>query len=305
MERIFNESKLQEELKNLKCFFCGMYLSVGPVFSISSDKECYKCGRCQFVETEFSIQALSYERVARCLSFPCIYHGCNIKLPFGEMEQHEKLCSYRSVQCMETKCKSQVKIIDLEKHFKKYHKVFVHKIDNLPLIPNSSSVAYLRKSEGQYLFVIRNDCKKIYAGVFSFQHSLSNLKFVLKIMGNVKTYPIIIFRHKIICYNERIHCIDCMPMLCNNPDHKFSKNTRAGRVLKAFLHIDYELCNQLFLDPSKIMYSVDVSCEEFCETRESMTDQFVNYVRYIIRKVFYLFLILCIMSCIGIFLGAK
>ncbi|XP_076263260.1 uncharacterized protein LOC143198137 isoform X2 [Rhynchophorus ferrugineus] len=102
-----------------KCSSCGKYLSIGP---ISSSIDCIKnfCGRC--LPLGGMQRNTLYEELAKHVLFPCISPDCTELVKFNDIS-HEYFCLDRSIDCPISKCKIQLKITSLVKHFRSKHAI--------------------------------------------------------------------------------------------------------------------------------------------------------------------------------------
>lgn len=246
---------------SLKCYLCGKYLSVGPVISISNDGKPYKCGRCKDIPSEKIIRNLCYENVAAYLTFPCSYEKCRVKLWWNQVENHEKYCQYRIIQCVHQGCDTQIMIEDFEKHFKLHSqkRVFNENIQNFSIKKYCSTVFLLKKLMQEFIVVIRYSHATLYAGVFSLQALSQATFFDLTISSNVIYSPSITYKAEVDVYDEVLHCINCMRKKCHLRYHKYSIHYENGglNIDLLPLKINFESLEKLLLSPAKLMYSVN------------------------------------------------
>lgn len=91
-------------LRELHCFRCEKYISVGPVkqeINGVSKNVRYICGRCNVFLSSNDITKI-FEILCKNSLFSCIYDvdGCSAKMVFGEeVVHHERVCDYRPTAC--------------------------------------------------------------------------------------------------------------------------------------------------------------------------------------------------------------
>lgn len=77
-------------MSRLKCFFCGMYLSVPPIYS---NKGKSSCGRC----SPFGHRNMVYEELAKFITFPCSHQNCKVLLNWADVQHHESVCPFKPI----------------------------------------------------------------------------------------------------------------------------------------------------------------------------------------------------------------
>lgn len=90
----------KEILEQLRCFECNNLLSHKPILLREDGKSI--CGRCPTFENDGKVtRNKPFELLASTLTFPCRYEkaGCNKKISFEQIENHEIDCEYRQISC--------------------------------------------------------------------------------------------------------------------------------------------------------------------------------------------------------------
>ncbi|KAF5276725.1 hypothetical protein FQR65_LT03950 [Abscondita terminalis] len=116
--------KLPPEIANsLRCFSCNSYLSYGPITREQNSRN-FICGRCP--QPHDAIPEILHEHTMQKFSFPCSFDnkGCTEMVLFNKVNDHESICSYRTVQCstsLQTGCVELLCVKDVKDHFIKEH----------------------------------------------------------------------------------------------------------------------------------------------------------------------------------------
>lgn len=96
---------LNHENREFRCDNCEMYLSIAPI--LYNETVGKICGRCfdeteqkKFVGLSFVRQKV-YEGIASKIVFPCSFQlrGCQEKLKWSSVNEHESLCPYKREEC--------------------------------------------------------------------------------------------------------------------------------------------------------------------------------------------------------------
>lgn len=116
----------KDMLKSVKCIYCEMYLSVPPIYITSQDGKKYKCGRCK-VKSYIHCRAVMYEKIAKYLSFPCVYKECTEVLSFKDVAKHEELCEHKVIKCIARSCKQELSMTEFAPHMKENHEKVYYK----------------------------------------------------------------------------------------------------------------------------------------------------------------------------------
>lgn len=85
--------------ENMKCAFCGKFLSVVPIFHNGLESICGCCFNNNVGIKNCSNwkRQILYEKMAEYINFPCSneVYGCNELLNLNEVETHEESCKYK------------------------------------------------------------------------------------------------------------------------------------------------------------------------------------------------------------------
>ncbi|KAJ8911271.1 hypothetical protein NQ315_015274 [Exocentrus adspersus] len=209
---------------NLKCIVCSGYLSIPPIISGNNGKNV--CGRCDFITyNKQERRNIIYEDVAKLMSFPCIFEKCNKKIPWGEVEKHEKFCPYATIQCPKKDCKEVVLIRELVAHFTWQHKTeksstyTITDIDIDNTVLESPQMLILK--EKPYLCFTYKNSTFIGISVYSLDPlEEENVKYLVTLTSNNGLLSK--GRQKVVPFNSRVHCADCFDNKCNKKYHKYS-----------------------------------------------------------------------------------
>lgn len=172
----------KKRFENLKCKLCQKYLTVGPIFTVTQSGEDSKCGRCEDIKSNVLIRNFTYEKMLSNIDLPC-FAGCDIKLRWGQVEQHEQICNYRTIQCIG--CNNIVKFEEFEEHFKSEmkpddNKFFTKAIENYSIPPYKSTSFLFKALKHSYIVVIHFMYHQMmYAAVYCLQNQLEVAKFDL------------------------------------------------------------------------------------------------------------------------------
>ncbi|KAJ8924469.1 hypothetical protein NQ315_007266 [Exocentrus adspersus] len=143
------------EILQRKCYLCGYHLSVPPITLVSLDSQTYKCGRCAAVNCEVNTRICIYEDVAQHLEFPCSYTGCNKKIGWGQMLEHEKNCRYRTLRCpvYYQDCSMVVPVNQLKEHFEDKHSEDIKMAGDVWNLDDRVNCINLVESDNEYFFL--------------------------------------------------------------------------------------------------------------------------------------------------------
>lgn len=220
----------EEIALSLKCSLCNCYLSVGPI-KTSTDGTKFQCGRCNFSDPNITVRSFSYEKLAKFLTFPCIYEYCQNKIPWDLVQQHELTCPYRTIQCPFTDC-DVILCSEVIDHFNIHHTSAV--IDNFICynlnMPSTTYMRLLVHEDTPFFCHITRDGKTFKTSVYS----INNIKYQ-RYQINLFTYcnlevtkkQVSMLGEKIIPYNDKEHCIKCYMRNCNMKLHKHAMNRRS------------------------------------------------------------------------------
>ena len=71
----------------------------------------------------FKTRSLILEKLLERLPTPCQYVGCSEEVMFDELENHEKECLFRLVECINTDCKAKMPLNEIMAHIENNHKI--------------------------------------------------------------------------------------------------------------------------------------------------------------------------------------
>ncbi|KAJ8929376.1 hypothetical protein NQ314_017957 [Rhamnusium bicolor] len=249
---------------NLKCIVCSGYLSVPPIVSGNNGKNV--CGRCDFITyNKQERRNIIYEDVAKLMSFPCIFEKCSKKIPWGEVEKHEKVCPYNTIVCPKQGCQESVLVREMVTHFTWHHKLEKSSSVNVANIdindPDFDSPQLLICREKPFLcFSYRSDTF-LGISVYSLDpYEDENLKYFVALTSN--NGILIKGRQKILPFNSRIHCADCFENKCTKKYHKYSLNykTNSTQELHNSMTTKFEIDSvKKILEADKVTFKVALS----------------------------------------------
>ncbi|VEN61370.1 unnamed protein product [Callosobruchus maculatus] len=212
---------------SLKCSLCDCYLSVAPIALISDDGSQYKCGRCSAVKTIINTRATIYENVAKLLVFPCIFKGCDKKIPFVNVRDHEKICAQRSTICPKTGCSDSIKILKMGQHFKEKHSESFHtdyfSIKNAYAYYN---IDVLEKDGKSFIGFFDFDEANFGLSILSTDPTDNYLQYEVKIKSDKCNFTITISNQNVISFVEREHCFKCASGNCKSKFHPYRDNRK-------------------------------------------------------------------------------
>ncbi|KAG5896738.1 hypothetical protein JTB14_031720 [Gonioctena quinquepunctata] len=214
-------SVIEETLKSVKCHFCQHVLSFPPILISFQDEAKNKCGRCKALKKGQWVRNLVFESVAQHLSYPCIH--CDKNIPWAEVEKHELSCKERAIPCPFKKsgCELDVVIPVMESHFKYLHprKVFYDKIvHDIDLNWQRTTPLLLIVEKTVFIVYLMRDA--IFVGCLEKQtkFSLFNVEFTGQDNSKVVKYK----NQKIVEFDDRLHCYECMKDRCDIAYHPYS-----------------------------------------------------------------------------------
>lgn len=96
-------------LLELECPVCSTYMAPPIRQCTTGHSICEKCrfklSKCPLCEGSFTeAKNLSLETLAAQIKYPCVNHGCDVKLSLVNREYHEKNCSHRGFSCAMPQC---------------------------------------------------------------------------------------------------------------------------------------------------------------------------------------------------------
>ncbi|XP_023015410.2 uncharacterized protein [Leptinotarsa decemlineata] len=217
----------EDDASFLKCSLCNGYLSVPPIKS-SVDGTRYQCGRCDFLDPQINVRNFTYERVAKFMCFPCIYKGCEEKLPWTAVKDHELTCPSRTIRCPLESCGITVEACNTIEHFDECHpdtKVMngVSKRYRLTVRPELTKpfLGMLVHDDKPYFCLIGNNEQKLRVSVYSVA-TCTDDKYQL-ILSTSLDRKVSVPGEKVMPYNDRVHCTQCYMRTCQLQTHKYSK----------------------------------------------------------------------------------
>ncbi|KAJ8911272.1 hypothetical protein NQ315_015275 [Exocentrus adspersus] len=210
----------EDIVKELKCSLCEHSLSVSPISIISEDATKYKCGRCHGIKTYVETRCYMYEKLAKHMIFPCIYAGCEEKLEWSQVKEHEKKCEHRKIVCPKQDCDVQVGVNDFITHFKEKHKESYHQ-DKLSVsnVQSYYSLDLLEK-DGRLYFAIF-DYNDHFCGVSVCSLEPDDHKYELTLNSDSSRQSIVATQQNIIPFDEKVHCFKCISGVCKSEFHLF------------------------------------------------------------------------------------
>ena len=72
----------------------------------------------------FETRNLVSEKIIERLLTPCQFVGCSEKVMLNELENHEKECLFRLVDCVDNKCKTKKPLNEIIAHVKNNHTLY-------------------------------------------------------------------------------------------------------------------------------------------------------------------------------------
>lgn len=216
-----NNFELTEDiLKDLKCSLCERVLSVSPVSIISEDATKYKCGRCHGIKTYVETRCYMYEKLAKHMIFPCIYEGCDEKLKWSKVKEHEKKCEHRKVVCPKLNCDVKIGVKDFVPHFKEKHKDSFHE-DKLTVsnVHNYYSLDLLEKDGRAYVIIF--DYNDTFYGINVCSLEPDSRQYEVILDSDSTRQSIVVTEQHITPFDEKTHCFKCVSGGCKSEFHLF------------------------------------------------------------------------------------
>lgn len=250
---------------NLKCSICKKYLNVAPVLT-SEDGKINKCGRCQLKGPMLNHRNTLYESIGAKLTFPCINEECKERLTWHDVQRHERSCQFRKISCPFWNCREKdinFTLCNDTSHFENSHPGSVHKNNlNLSLsniLQLQSYMKLLIVNDLPYLIIVH--CLKfgemILIGVFNFDPKIYD--YQIKMYSDKHSRRHIVFKERVLLYDECQHCLYCLQNLCTLDDHRYSKKypeTQKDKY-KFYAKVD-TLCTKTVLLTENIMFDIDI-----------------------------------------------
>ncbi|CAH1164228.1 unnamed protein product [Phaedon cochleariae] len=296
---------LENEVKYMRCTLCDHFLSVPPIMTISDDGKENQCGRCRHIKSAVSKRNFCYENLARFLNFPCIYRNCPEQVQWNEVEQHEKNCVHKAIQCplyYQKNCTTIIEINEFELHMNRLHRnntIYGDTVSKKIGI-NMSSVYYLVPEEGRFLVYITPEA--IFVGSLGAPSKYFTYSVKMTAMNNCEDKCLFFDNVRIVEYEERLHCFRCLKEKCNLIHHQYSKHNNENTTKNAdYLYIDKDLVTKFLQDTSNITISLTLiresenaerNEETFASAVASNTSLLRRYLRcavcgeYMMSKVF-------------------
>uniref|UniRef100_V5GX79 RING-type E3 ubiquitin transferase n=1 Tax=Anoplophora glabripennis TaxID=217634 RepID=V5GX79_ANOGL len=261
---------------NLKCIVCNGYLSVPPIVSGNNGKNV--CGRCDFITyNKQERRNIIYEDVAKLMSFPCIFEKCNKRIPWGEVEKHEKVCSYATILCPKKDCHEVVLVRELVTHFTWQHKsekassYGVNNVDIDHSVLESPQLLICR--EKPFLLFAYKSNTFIGISVYSLDpFEDENIKYFVTLTSNNGLLSK--GRQKILPFNSRVHCADCFENKCNKKHHKYSLHYKnnSNQELHNSMTTKFEIDSvKRILEAEKVMFKVTLCDSSYPPSKKRKT----------------------------------
>ncbi|KAJ8929367.1 hypothetical protein NQ314_017948 [Rhamnusium bicolor] len=217
-----------------------------------------------------SIKATMYEHLAKLMSFPCSYKECNVKIPFGEVKDHEKSCTHRTIVCPKANCHDSFKIWSIASHFKEKHNDLFHSsnfcIKNVYAYYN---VDVLEKNGKTYVSLFDFDDSNFGISICSTDSSNSNYQYEVRLSSDNSKYLVSISNQNIIPFNEREHCFKCVTGSCKTKFHVF-KDNRKEVSKRMTTRINRDSIKKMF-GPGLITYTILI--HDKAEVKEEVKDK--------------------------------
>ncbi|KAJ8924474.1 hypothetical protein NQ315_007271 [Exocentrus adspersus] len=278
----------QDVFKEYKCSLCGCGLSVPPIRILglerTSQRTVYKCGRCVAVKCQIGVRNEVYEAVAQQLSFPCSYPGCEEKIQWGKVQDHEQECLHRTIRCPMhyQNCNMTIAVCQVEKHFNDKHRANVREVEDIGFLSGKGDGVMLLKAGEELFFLYRLQSNNFCTSILALGPSKYK-KFKLTLFSTTDTNKVSVSFDElpVIRYDERSHCFKCLRRSCEEPHHPFCNKYNAVQQMTStgFLNVhkkelvsgvmdskDYYRC-RLTLVPS------DPSVDEAPPTEEKLPTQ--------------------------------
>ncbi|CAH0546010.1 unnamed protein product [Brassicogethes aeneus] len=177
-------SKKKDDIADLICKSCKLYLSIAPIV-ISKSFNGPVCGRCKNkLNPEDYTVADFYEALVKTKSFPCRFQksGCKVVTKWGYVSQHENSCRYTEISCPIWNCKWRNKSMSFNEHIKKDHDKLIQnpvkcKIDEgfskvvaVSTVGQDFFIAYIiKKKGGKVIFTVTMNGSEIQSACYRYQ----------------------------------------------------------------------------------------------------------------------------------------
>ncbi|KAK9889746.1 hypothetical protein WA026_007128 [Henosepilachna vigintioctopunctata] len=296
IKRILFKEGSDVENNELKCLICNNCLCVPPILENSVfGTICgrWKCSILAHTKGQNNRQTV-YETLAKYLIFPCMYknNGCETELKWGDVEQHEEICTYKNFCCPlsmdhlctsnEEKCNWIGDTYELISHLEEYHPSRLF-LDELKLNFNRDYSKYLGEiyftkiSEDIALVMFTMDetkstlfCK-VWAGISIFK----NLQYRIEIVDRSLTNSIPLKKQEAVLLNHGIlNCEMCKNSLKIDLGYMDNFLEYPELIIVSFIHNSVELSPKKKFDLSLNKRSVfnaelrEIKCdkcnEELC-----------------------------------------
>ncbi|KAJ8957860.1 hypothetical protein NQ318_001856 [Aromia moschata] len=265
-----------DTLSTLKCSFCDCYLTVTPVSIVNLQGDAWKCGRCFYVKTEYSVPALLYEKIAADMTFPCSF-GCGAELPFYVVRGHEGVCRHQPIKCP---CGETVQMRSVVSHFHREHpgrisyaRVVVEQPGNGRLVTRlllTGRLAFL-------VYVLYERLAEIKVGVYALGENYNTYEAHLKVTTRSRSSQVTIPGRRIRKYCLRDNCPDCLLRTCQIEHHRYFDRDRNSPDNAAYKAMNFRV-NTLsilnVLDPAyeDLTLIVEISKRDALEERTTKTE---------------------------------
>ncbi|XP_019869729.2 uncharacterized protein LOC109598289 isoform X2 [Aethina tumida] len=263
------QSFVTSTIKNdIKCSLCHGYLSHFPVYITASENI---CGRCP--HPEGSIRNSIYETLASTYKFPCMYdvNGCLHNDTPEKINEHEKFCSYRLIECPvlidNEKCSWRDRPTEVLTHFEQCHPTYI--LQNaefeLSFSPNLN-MYYLLPHFEDFFFVLVNVDKKV-----------NICKMNIEYVGN---------NPKCLDYDIRIIFQTVNKSVEVTSTHKLGQST-----------FDIQHTKKQLNDPVAIICHIDMFKEKLEKITQKIDDKGEEFLQELECPVCFLYMVPPIMQC--------
>ncbi|CAG9817588.1 unnamed protein product [Phaedon cochleariae] len=257
------EQLIQNEVATLKCSLCLNIVSVPPVDLLSKDGTELRCGRCKNVPRITLGRNYAFEKIAKVLSFPCIYDGCNEMVPWSEVQDHEDDCNERTVMCpIDPQTCFAIKVKNLEKHCLNKHMCNIF-YDSFTIECNTSQhIIAVLMFRNQIFFIMIGGDPKFDVYVASLNNVSTTFTYDIRLASIVNDACLTFDEQTIMKYDERKHCFNCILKKCTLIHHPYSKKN--GKAPKDVWNrrINLETIDTLFENVDTVKFRIDIVANE-------------------------------------------
>ncbi|XP_018571889.1 uncharacterized protein LOC108911434 [Anoplophora glabripennis] len=244
--------KLYEAIiRKYKCCICGYLLSKPPIMTslLEIDEALHKCGRCKLTnldEHRWNRNHL-FEEVAQFLYFPCSYTTCKKKIPWDEVEEHEKNCLHKTIKCPLSKyceCFELIPVDQIGEHFKDKHDENIITADMMAYgweAYSKCNYIFLIQIENEHFFVYIQQGTRI--AVLA-TRSTKYVKFNVKLkISSKNNFTVSFYDLPVVLYDHDIMCTDVL--LNNNEKGEANFNNFTNNLANELLGNADSFCGKL------------------------------------------------------------